>query len=659
MAQTTLPGGPRRDTSNNKSNTSTWKDDEAVISYEQLNSAKLQKPDTILHTFHRRPFEQPWLRNLGNPGSPAYSLMFAPDFRVGPSLGYHINDVYRFHLDSLKFYNTTRPYSVFTYQLGSKLEQVAGLMHTQNIRPNWNFMVEYRKINAPGFYKAQRNNHDNLCLSTNYKSPGKRYALYAGMVYNKVQHDENGGIVNDSSLSDVNYIDRRTVDVAYQNSQYSTTRSVVSNVHRDLGLLLQQSYTWGAIDTTYNTDSTEYTSHLKPRFSITHKMELSTEKHTYKDLAPDSTRYVSLFTASFPQSSPNYYVQGGDSVITLQKWFWVDNKLLLNSFIGPDSAQLKFSAGVGNRYDEFASDPTPYFHLDKSRQVSNYITGEIKKEALKPGEWEYGGNATLFVTGDYAGNFDLQAAVGRSFKNNGGITAGLRQQLGSAPYSYSRYENAYVNNSYSFNKESVTALYATLDSRKLKLSGGVRNYVIGNYIYINQGGTPAQYAPVFNLAQAWLRKVLKAGPIVFDNELVLQQATSGAPVNAPLFMGRHLLTYEHNGLFSHKLKLATGIEVRENSPYAPAGYSALLNHFYYQQKVIYNVPEVAVVLNFALKHFRAFVMLDQLQQLVYRNTILFTGSPVYNFNGNGINLTPAYAAQNTTIRFGFSWIMVN
>ncbi len=660
IAQTTLPNSPKKDTSSNKSNDNKWKDDEANISFEQLNSAKISRPDTNLHTFHRRPFEQPWYRNLGNPGSPTNNLLFTHEYKVGPTLGYHVNDVYRFQLDSLKFYNTTRPYSVFTYQLGSKLEQVAGLLHTQNIRPNWNFMAEYRKVNAPGFYNIQRNNNDDFAFSTNYKSLSKRYTVYAGMVYSYQQHDENGGIVNDSALSDATYIDRRTVDVAYQNSQYSTSRSGVTNLMRNFGLLVQHTYTWGPVDTTYNADSTEYTAHLKPRFSITHKMELGTEKHSFKDIAPDSLRYADLFHVTFPKKSTSYYVAGGDSVFTQQKWFWVDNKFQLNGFIGPDDAQLKFSAGLGNRYDQFISDPTPYYHLDRSRIVSNYLYGEIKKEAIKGGEWEYAGKTTLYFTGDYAGDFVLDGVIGKGFKQGGGFFAGVNQQLGSAPYNYTRYENRYVDTGRAYNKENITTLYATLQSSRLKLSGGVRNYVIGNYIYLNQKEAFSQNAATFNVAQVWLRKVIKIGGIVFDNEFVLQQATNDAPVNVPLFMGRHQLTYEHNGLFEHKLKLATGIEVRETSPYAPAGYSAIYNRFFYQNhKVIYNVPEVAVVLNFALKHFRAFIMADQLQQLLYPNTILYTGSPITNFNGNRATRIPVYAAQNMTIRFGFSWILIN
>ena len=657
---TTLPGANRKDTAQSKTNTGKWKDEEAAIIYEQLNSSKKYIPDSTLHNFQRRPFMPAWERDMGNQGSPVNNLAFTPEYRVGPTLGYHIFDAYRFQPDSLRYYSTSRPYSVFTYMLGSKLEQMAGIMHTQNIRPNWNIMVEYRKVNSPGFYKIQRNNHDNFALSTNYKSLNKHYLLYGGMVYNKEQHDENGGIVNDSELNDLNYVDRRTVDVAYQNSQYSTSRSTVTNMQRDFGILLQQSYVWGPTDTTYNADSTGYTFQLKPRFSITHKLQLSTEKHVYKDLAPDSLHYLDLFVAPFSTSGSSYYVSGGDSVVTEQKWFWVDNKFMFNGFIGNDSNQLKFSAGAGNRYDEFISTPAYQVGTDRSKLISNYLTGEIRKELLKPGEWEYAARAIFYATGDYAGNFDLNAAIGKEFKKEIiGFKAGFQQLLGSAPFSYAHYENIYTDNTYQFKKESTTLLYATLTSRKYHFSGGVRNYILDNYIYIDQNRTPAQYNIAFNVSHVWVNKMFHLGNFIIDNELIYQQVVDNAPVNIPQLMGRHQFSYER-AMFKRALKIATGVEVRYNSSYHPAGYDVQLNRFYYlNQFYVDNTPELSVFLNFRVKHFRAFIMADRVQQLFARNTILYLGNPTYNFFGTGTNYTSVYASPNFCLRFGFSWVMIN
>jgi hypothetical protein len=242
-------------------------------------------------------------RDLGNPGSPAYSLLFTPNAVNGPSLGYSNNNYYRYFIDSLKYTQTTRPYALFNYQLGSKLEQVANVAFTQNFGPNLNVQVQYRKVTAPGYFKINRNIHDNASMATHYISKNKIFNLHSGLVYNKLQHDENGGIVDENQLGNLAYIDRRTVDVAYQNAAYSNTRSTVSNALRDFSGLLSGQYALGTIDTVFNEDTTTYDIRLKSRFHFSYVLRASTEQHTYKDIAPDSVRYSGLFQASLPNSS--------------------------------------------------------------------------------------------------------------------------------------------------------------------------------------------------------------------------------------------------------------------------------------------------------------------------------------------------------------------
>jgi hypothetical protein len=665
----TVPNTAPRDTASDKTNNGKWKNQEAVITYEKLNSAKIYKPENELHTFHRLPFIQPWSRDMGNPGSPVHNLLFTPEYRVGPSFGYHIFDAYRFNVDSLNYYNTDRPYSDFSYRTAGRQENIASIMHTQNIKPNWNFAMIYRKISSPGYYKTQRNNDDNFALSTVYKSLNKHYRFNAAMVYNKEQHDENGGIANPGDLDTPALNNRRTVATNYQSEAYSTTRSSVSNVLRDFTLRLQNSYTWGATDTLFDEDDTAaYSYSITPRFSITHSTTLSTEKHAYKDLTPDSMRYTSLFHRSFANNGNGYYAAGSDSVFTQQKWFWADNKILLNGFIGKAGRQLQFSAGAGIRYDQFISDPvakpiadSPYYRLgyERKSRTSNYFEGQIRKEALSPGEWEYGAATHFIYTGEYAGNFSLNAMIGKDLNNNAGsFIAGAKQESGSAPYNLTDYRNAYQDTSFSFSPESITSAYATFDNQRYHFAIGARVYFIKNYIYLNEKELPAQFTNTFTMPQLWLRKVFRLGSFYLDNELVYQAETGERPVNIPEVMGRHQFSYEQ-ALFKNAIRIATGIEARYNMTYSPAGYNAQFNRFFYQNtENISNTPELAVFLNFRIKRFRAFIMGDNLQQIFARNAILFTGTPRVS-RTDGTSVTSAYAAPNTLLRFGFNWVMVN
>ena len=94
---------------------------------------------------------------LGNTGTAARPIQFTPRMTAGWDQGMHAFDVYKFKLERVRFFSTTRPYSELNYLLGSRSEQQIEVLHTQNIRPNWNFLFQYRLINSPGFFKKPEN----------------------------------------------------------------------------------------------------------------------------------------------------------------------------------------------------------------------------------------------------------------------------------------------------------------------------------------------------------------------------------------------------------------------------------------------------------------------------------------------------------------------
>lgn len=627
--------GNPRDTTANATNDKDWKDEKAVVWYKILNSQLKKTPDSSIHTFHRRPFLQPWHRDLGNMGSAARNLYFTPEYRVGPTMGYHVYDIYRIEPDSVPYYNTTRPYSAFTYRLGSKLEQISKLMHSQNVTPFWNITGQYQKINSQGFYKTQRTNNDNAYVSTGYKSRKQHYELNAAITYNKEQQDENGGITNVALLADDQYSDRKVLPINYETG-FSNTRSAITNMQRDYSVLLNHSYTVGKEDTVYNADSTSMAYRLIPRFRITHRMEYRNEKHLYKDLRPDSLRYTGFFEVLFPQN---------DSVFSEQHWSKIDNRVLLNGYFGKPGKQLAFSGGVGNRYDFFQTRFKNYLLSPQNEStVSNYIIGEIRKDILEEGQWGYNVNAQFYVTGASAGDLSFHASAEKNTKNFGTLSAGVQQQLQSAPYSYTYYANQFFQKSWgTFDKESITQLYFNLYSDRLNLWGGVKNYAVANYFYINDQLQADQYATAFSVTQVWLRKLLNFGTFVLDNEVAYQEKTGDAPVNVPRLMGRHQLSWE-SYMFRRALKVAIGVEARYHTTYESAGYSPFLNRFYYTNTAtISNTPEGTVFFNFKIKQFRASLSLDQVQTFFTTNMIT----------------TPNYAAQDAMLRFGFTWVLVN
>jgi len=134
-------------------------EDSITISFRYLDSTRSYKLDSSIRDHARRFLIPATNIYLGNIGNASRSLLFSPNFSAGFDPGFHAFDVYKYKLEKVRFFNTTRPYSEINYHLGSRVEQIIELMHTQNLKPNWNASFQYRLINSPGYFKSQKTNH--------------------------------------------------------------------------------------------------------------------------------------------------------------------------------------------------------------------------------------------------------------------------------------------------------------------------------------------------------------------------------------------------------------------------------------------------------------------------------------------------------------------
>lgn len=619
-----------------------WKDEPAKIHFNYLNSAIARYPDSSLSFFHRYQFPQSWWgKDLGNANTSVRNEVFTPNATPGLSLGYNTYDVYKLTLNNLAFYNTTRPYSAFSFMMGSKNEQNVEILHTQNVSPNWNFAARLRYRSAQGFYNLQKANNIGGSLSSNYQSKDQRYYMAAGFIYNRFKQDENGGLNTgnlDSLLRNISYIsDRQVLDVVMPPRRGGvTTNAAVSNTLRDWTFYVQNNYSIGQADTLYNKDSTQATYRFTPRFRLKHQLELHSEQHMYRDINGDSLRYAQAGLANISRNTLL-----NDSIYMTQNWFYVDNKFSLNGFLGKKNELVLVEAGIGNRIDKFSSDYIT--DADKVSDVTNYLFGEIKKEAFAEGQWEYRAAAKFIFTGPAVGNFDINAEVGKDLKKWGQFSAGLRQSLSNAPYSWTVFKTNYYERSYDLNKTSITQLWGEVNIKRIRLQLGVRNYLLTNYIYYGADLKVHQQSEAFSLLQIYGRKEFRFGVFALDNEVVWQQPTGGAPVQVPAVLLRHQFRIESH-LFHSALKIATGLEARYHTPYFSDGYTPYFNQLYYQDtEKITNAPECSAFFNFKIKNFRAYVIGGQLQQFFTRSIIN----------------APGYPAQSALFRFGFNWILIN
>ncbi len=76
----------------------------------------------------------------------ATSILFAPQQKTGWDPGFHAYDIYKWMQESIRFFNTTRPYTELGYMLGSQSQQIIEIFQTQNFKPYWNTTLQFNFV---------------------------------------------------------------------------------------------------------------------------------------------------------------------------------------------------------------------------------------------------------------------------------------------------------------------------------------------------------------------------------------------------------------------------------------------------------------------------------------------------------------------------------
>ncbi len=625
--------GDMSSTLNNPSDTTVKKqvktNDSIVIYYFSFQDSSRTKLDSGIHILHRSPLITEWDTDLGNFGSAANTIFFNPSLSAANQLGIRSNTSYLYHADIVKFYNTTRPYTDMYYRIGTKQEQILELTHSRNVNPNWNMTASYRKAGSPGSYQLQRTNNDNLYISSNYSSTNQRYILTAAVIYNKIQQDENGGIVSDEYLYASNYNNKRLVPVMLDKKAGETNRSNMTNYYRDLSFQLKHQYFFGQRDSVFNIDSSEKIYSFKPIFGLKHTLYAGSTYYSFKDLTPDSLYYALIAPLSFTNE---------DSVYTTYTFNQVGNTFSLTGDVRLKDKVLQAEAGYGLELDRVKN-----ISYDE-HYINNFLFATISKRADKEKEWLYNASLKFYFTGNLIGNALLSAKAGRNFSERfGQVRIGFDQTIQQSPFMNQEFHTNFYSFNTGFKKQTITKVNVTYSNTPYAFSAQLNYFLLANYIYRDTSLLSKQYARVIPLTQVNVFKRFRVRRFVFENNLLGQFVSSNAPIHIPLFASSSRLAYE-NSVLKKKLNISTGIDCRYNMPFYTDHYSPLVYGFVTQyDRKIENVPRLGYFFNFKVKTFRGSLCIDEIQQLFTRNNI--------NYN--------MYPGQNFMFRFGFHWMFVN
>jgi hypothetical protein len=617
----------------------TGMEDSASIIYRYLAEERFYFQDSSVHDFTRR-WPIPWHHIvLGNTGSASRSLLFNPLMHAGWDHGFHAFDIYQHDARQSRFYNVTRPFSELSYILGSKAEQNIGVFHTQNIRYNWNFSFDYRLMNAPGFFKNQKNSHNQYLLNSWFKSKNNRYQLFVVGNLSKTGAGENGGIRSSEMISQIpTYSNRITIPTNLGGDQFEP-RAVLSNVintgniYTKRELLFSNSYDFGIKDSV-KTD-TAYQHFFISQWRLQYTFHHQDYNFRFEDTRVDPEGYLRLY--GIVDSSNNFLIQ--------DKWALQNHEFSLNHF--PQRHNPGHIIRTAVNYQQILGD----FGGSSTRLTNLSLSGDYRNRT-RNGKWDFQLKGMVFIEGNYSGDYQAEINLVRFLgKNKNLLTLSLLNVNRTPSFIHNDLSNFKLFNrgNPSFGKENNSVLTVKYQIPRLKMDLMFRYYVMSNYVYFSDNKRSVQEATLFNVAMLGASKKIKlTRSWNWYLDLNVQQPTANAPVNLPLLVSRSRIA--HEGQYFRNLTLSTGIEARYVSSFYADGYSPLLGQFYFQRDtLIANRPDITAYMHLRIRSWYLFVRAEQL------NAVRFSPFGFYSNNFSA----PSYPMPGLLLRLGIYWGFVN
>jgi hypothetical protein len=649
--------------------------DSITISFRYLDSLKNDYLDSSLDDFNKIYTVPADYVTLGNNGTAAFPVLFSPLLKSGWDAGFHAFDVYKYTLENTRFFKTTRPFTQMTYLLGSGKEQVIKVLHTQNIKPNWNAGIEYELISSPGVFQTQNSNINNYRFFSNYQGKRKRYAAYFVLLGNKTNVSENGGIQNDSFLLDPNRKKRFAVPVILggdvgQTFNVFSTKVNTGNLYSNFTAFFRQSYDFGIKDSLIINDSTtEYLFY--PKFRFQHTINYSSYGFKFQDNVSGyqqqytGTRNAELDSTVFHDwYDTTLIIDNNNAALNFKlqdKWKFVSNDFSIKQFPETKNPAQFIEAGI--RLENFSgqflqSKVFPQLIILPAQRIQysffkkNFynvvLRGEYRNKTRNK-KWDALLKGDFYATGFNAGDYSAYATLTRFLNPKLGNVQVSFQNVNRSPSYIFNGNSSFDLDSSSLNKkENITVISAMAFNPRFTIMA--RNISITNYTYFKNYYQTDQFNGLVNITQVTAATKNKiVGHLNLYSDFIVQQTTGNNPIRVPLFFTRQRLSFEGN--FYQNLFLSTGLDVKYNTPYKANNYSPVMGHFFPQDSVtISNLPQLDFYFDFRIKSFTGIVKLENL------NTVNFASG--FDFTNNSF-AAPNYPTPGLIFRIGVQWNFVN
>ena len=651
----------------------TWNED------RHFHDVNLKPFDTTYnYTFTEYPYyhEDINTTSLGVSGSPEQSYNYFKRASTDNAIFYTTSQRYSYSPETLPNYNTKTPYTELAYwgtlfANKDKEESNIKILTTQNILPELNLTLEYRRYGGNGILKREDTNNRNAVISTNYM--GKRYLMHAGYIYNKVARSENGGIIDNFWIRDTT-VDAREIDVYLKEASSTTKKNTVfldqsyripftfiENLKGRKERLRQAAVRDSIMATGDSAAIAQFIAAEEMKAEeeaeadtvlinkdittaiIGHSSEYSVFRRIYQDNISKSDEFGRKFF------NDRFYLNPTKSADSLRVMKFENRFFIRLQPWKSDGIVSKLDVGIGDKLANYYAFKRSDYIQGTSNVLLNsaYLYAGAKGQYKKYFTWDARGQYTFvgYEMNDFGifANMTFSAYPFRRDKNSPlSLKAHFETTLKEPDY----YEQHLCTNHYmwdnDFGKVSSTRIGAELEIPRWDLHASFDYGLLSNNIYYDTEGIVRQNSNAMSVMSASLRKDFIVWKLHFENEGLFQLSSNKDVLPLPL-LALNLRYYLQFDVVKKVMQMQVGANVAFTTKwYAPA-FNPVLGVFHNQNVAEYgNCPYIDAFVNIQWKRACIFV------KFVNANMGWPNKSADY-FSAAG------YIAPQRAIKFGISW----
>ena len=646
-----------------------------------FHNVKLKDYDTTYnYRFNDYPFFKGDAVNsvwLGVVGSPEESYDFFKRSQEDNAIFYTPYQTYSYTPENAPQFNTKTPYTELAYwgtlfANQEKEESNVQVLTTQNITPELNFTLEYRRYGSNGMLKREDTDNRSFLATTNYM--GKKYLMHAGFIYNKIERSENGGIIDQSWIRDT-VVDAREIDVYLKKADNKLKKNTI---------FLDQSYRIPFTFLNRIKEKKELKLKMAVRDSImacgdSLAIESFLEKEREDSIelanAIDTVNLNENVTTAFIGHSSEYsvfrkkYTDDISMSDSLGREFYHD-RFYINPTQSADSLRVmkfenrafirlqpwksdgivsKLDVGIGDKLASYYSF-RPQDYLTGSHNVllnSAYLYAGANGQFKKYMQWNAKGQYTF--AGYEVNDFDIDANLSFSvypFRRHRNSPLTFKAHFETSLKEPDYYQQHLYTNHFKwdndFSKISTTKAEASLSIPKWQMAASFGYALLSNNIYYDTEGIVRQNTSPMSVMTASLKKNFTVWNLHFDHKALFQLSSNEEVMPLPM-LALNFRYYFQFDVVKKVMQMQIGANGTYTTKWYLPAYNPVLGVFHNQNEVKYgNCPYIDAFINIQWKRACIFI------KAINVNMGWPNKSADY-FTADG------YIAPQRAIKFGISW----